>query len=881
MANIDHIAKNFEASAVEARLYKAWQDAGLFSAQVNPEKKPYTIMMPPPNITGQLHMGHALDNGLQDLLIRFRRMQGYETLWQPGTDHAAIATEAKIVAAMKQEGLTKEDLGRDGFLERAWKWRETYGGRIVEQLKRLGCSCDWARERFTMDEGLSDAVLEVFVKLYEKGLIYRGKKMVNWCSTCLTSISDAEVDYEEEASFLWHIRYPLSDGSGELVVATTRPETLLGDTAVAVNPADERYQSLVGKTLELPLMNRSIPIIADDYVELGFGTACVKITPAHDPNDYEIGLRHQLDIIEVMSDDGHINEAGHPYTGLTVMEARKKVVQDLKEQGYLVKEEPYKHKVGSCYRCSTTIEPKLSLQWFVAMEALAKPAIEAVREGKIRFVPERFEKIYYNWMDNIKDWCISRQLWWGHRIPAWTCDDCQELTVSKQTPSACAHCHSPAIHQDEDTLDTWFSSALWPFSTLGWPNEKKDLEYFYPTQVLVTGPDIIFFWVARMIFSSLEQIGEIPFETVYFHGIVRDALGRKMSKSLDNGIDPLREIDQYGADALRYALVDGNAPGSDQRYRDEKVKAGSAFINKVWNAFRFVMQNLDEGFVYQPERIQAERIEDRWILSRYHRLIAEVTQNLERFEFGVALAKINHFIWEEYCDWYIEMVKPRLRDASLSGHETAEQILLYVMEGFLKLLHPFMPFFTEEIYQHLPQHEGYLMVSPWPIEDRAFVDERAEEDMQTLMDLIRQIRNLRLELNVPVSKRAKLYLLTESKRIHEVFATAGEYMERLAGMDELIFCQDKTKLPEKTVSCHLVDAIAHLPLADLIDLEQERKRLSKELAQAQQQVQALRGKLSNQDFVQKAPEQVVEAERRKLEAQEQLVQQLEERLKEV
>ena len=695
------LAKTYDPQSVEDRLYKFWVDGGFFHAEADPEKEPYTIVIPPPNITGQLHMGHALDETLQDILIRFRRMQGRATLWLPGTDHASIATEAKIVAAMAEEGLTKEDLGREKFLERAWDWKRTYGGRIVEQLKKLGSSCDWDRERFTLDEGCNKAVNEVFVRLYEKGLIYRGEKIINWCPHCLTSISEAEVDYEDQPGHFWHIRYPFADGSGYMNIATTRPETLLGDTALAVNPNDERYKDVIGKKVILPIVHREIPVVADDYVEMDFGTGVVKITPAHDPNDFEVGLRHNLEVINVMTDDAKITEDYPKYAGMDRYDARKAIVEDLKAEGALIKVEDYSHNVGACYRCHTTVEPRVSKQWFVKMEPLAKPAIKAVRDGEVKFIPERFDKIYYNWMENIKDWCISRQLWWGHRIPAWYCADCGETIVSKDEPHTCPKCGSAALTRDEDTLDTWFSSALWPFSTLGWPDETNDLKYFYPTNTLVTGYDIIFFWVARMIFSGIEYTGQVPFDTVLIHGIVRDSQGRKMSKSLGNGVDPLVEIEKYGADALRFSLATGNSPGNDMRYIPERVESSRNFANKLWNASRFILMNLpdDQKAPYLPKDLS---LEDKWILSKYNSLVKDVTDNLDKFEIGVAVQKLYDFIWDIFCDWYIELCKVRLNGDDANAADTARAVLVYVMSGMLQLLHPFMPFITEEIWQSLP-----------------------------------------------------------------------------------------------------------------------------------------------------------------------------------
>ena len=750
------LAKQYDPKDVEDRIYKFWLDGKYFHAKCDPEKKPYTIVIPPPNITGQLHMGHALDNTLQDILIRYRRMQGYDALWLPGTDHASIATEAKIVEAMRKEGITKEDIGREGFLKRAWEWKEKFGGRIIEQLKKMGSSCDWDRERFTMDEGCSKAVKEVFVNLYNKGLIYRGERIVNWCPHCLTSISDAEVEYEDQAGHFWHLRYPFKDGSGYLELATTRPETMLGDTAVAVNPNDERYKDIVGKTLILPIVHREIPVIADDYVEMDFGTGCVKITPAHDPNDFEVGLRHNLEVIDTFTDDAHIKPEWGKYAGMDRMEARKAIVEDLEKEGAIVKIEDYSHNVGVCYRCHSSIEPKVSKQWFVKMEPLAKPAIDCVKNGEVKFVPERFDKTYYHWMENIKDWCISRQLWWGHRIPAWYCDDCGEVVVSKETPTACPKCGCTHLTQDPDTLDTWFSSALWPFSTLGWPDKTPELAHYFPTSTLVTGYDIIFFWVARMIFSSVENMHERPFDTVFIHGIVRDAQGRKMSKSLGNGIDPLIVIDEYGADALRFTLATGNSPGNDMRFSDEKVGASRNFANKLWNAARFILMNLgeDEKAPHIPDELA---LEDKWILSLFNKLTKEVTDNLDKFELGIAVQKLCDFIWDVFCDWYIEISKIRLNSGDEKAAQTARDMLVYIMSNTLKLLHPFMPFITEEIWQTLPHDGESIMISEWPVYKDEHNFSVEEQEMDRIMEAVRAIRNRRAEMNVPPSKKAKLY----------------------------------------------------------------------------------------------------------------------------
>ena len=849
--------KIYDPKQFEDRIYKFWNDNGYFRADPNPDKKPYTIVIPPPNITGQLHMGHALDNTLQDILIRFRRMQGYEALWVPGTDHASIATEAKIVAAMKEEGLTKEDVGRDGFLERAWAWKAKYGGRIVEQLKKLGSSCDWSRERFTLDEGCSKAVNEVFVRLYEKGLIYRGERIINWCPNCQTSISDAEVEYAEKAGHFWHLRYPLADGSGYLELATTRPETMMGDTAVAVHPDDERYQHLIGKMLILPLMNREIPIVADTYVDMDFGTGVVKITPAHDPNDFEVGLRHNLPIINIMTDDEHINENGGKYCGMDLMTARKAVVEDLDQSGFLVKVEEHTHNVGECYRCSTTVEPRVSKQWFVKMQPLAEPAIEAVKQGKTKFVPERFDKTFYHWMENIKDWCISRQLWWGHRIPAYYCQDCGEMVVAKEAVTVCPKCGSHHMKQDEDTLDTWFSSALWPFSTLGWPDNTEDLKYFYPTSTLVTGYDIIFFWVARMIFSGVEHMGEVPFDTVLIHGLVRDAQGRKMSKSLGNGIDPMEVIDEFGADALRFMLATGNSPGNDMRYTPERITASRNFANKLWNAARFILMNLSEGTdkVELPSELLAE---DKWVLSKYNNLIREVTANLEKFELGIAVQKLYDFIWDILCDWYIELTKARLN----AGGETslnAQKVLVYVMSNTLKLLHPFMPFITEEIWQALPHEGDSIMIAKYPEYDPALSFEKEEADFERVMEAIRTIRNARAEKNIPPSKKAAVYVETP---FEAVFSNAAPFFERLASASELIVGKDFDlgNTMQLVTDC----ARIFIPMGDLIDIEKELERLNKEKASCEKDIQFLNGKLSNEKFVSKAPEAVVAQEKEKL-----------------
>ena len=852
------LEKLYDPKNVEDRIYKSWLDGKYFHAKCEMDKPTYTIVIPPPNITGQLHMGHALDNTLQDILIRYKRMAGFDTLWLPGTDHASIATEAKIVEAMRKEGISKEDLGREGFLERAWEWKRQYGGRIIEQLKKLGSSCDWDRERFTLDEGCNKAVKEVFVRLYEKGLIYRGERIVNWCPVCLTSISDAEVEYEEQAGHFWHLRYPLKDGSGYLELATTRPETMLGDTAVAVHPDDERYKHLVGKTLILPILHREIPIVADEYVEPEFGTGCVKITPAHDPNDFEVGLRHNLPVIDTFTDDAHIAEGYGKYSGMDRFEARKAIVADLEAEGALIKTENYSHNVGTCYRCHATIEPKVSMQWFVKMEPLAKPAIEAVRSGETKFVPERFDKIYFHWMENIKDWCISRQLWWGHRIPAWYCADCGEVIVAKDEPCKCSKCGSEKLSQDPDTLDTWFSSALWPFSTLGWPENTADLQHYFPTNTLVTGYDIIFFWVARMIFSSCEHMGKAPFDTVLIHGLVRDAQGRKMSKSLGNGIDPLEIIDKYGADALRFTLATGNSPGNDMRFSDEKVEASRNFANKLWNAARFVLMNLagDEPAPYLPEKLA---LEDKWVLTKFNTVVREVTDNLEKYELGIAVQKLYDFIWDILCDWYIEICKIRLSSEDVELKKTARAVLVYVMSNTLKLLHPFMPFITEEIWQTLPHDGESIMVSPWPVYDESYVFFKDEENMEHIMTAVRAVRNRRAEMNVPPSKKASLDIVT--KEI-DLFADSAKYFQRLASATSLRVSDDESVFElDGSVSVVTDVATIYLPMAELVDFEAERKRLNKELEEVEKKLAQINGKLNNQGFLAKAPANVIEEQK--------------------
>ncbi len=863
--------KLYDPQKVEDRIYDFWVDKRYFHAEVDETKKPYTIVIPPPNITGQLHMGHALDNTLQDILIRYKRMQGFSTLWLPGTDHASIATEAKIVEAMRKEGISKEEIGREAFLERAWDWKAKYGGRIIEQLKKMGSSCDWERERFTLDEGCSKAVNEVFVNLYNKGLIYRGERIINWCPVCKTSISDAEVEYSEQDGFFWHIKYPLSDGSGYLELATTRPETMLGDTAVAVNPNDERYKHLVGKTLTLPIVNKEIPIVADDYVEMDFGTGVVKITPAHDPNDFEVGLRHNLPIINVMNEDATMNELAGEYKGLDRYEARKLIVKKLEELGLLVKTEPHAHNVGECYRCSTTVEPRVSKQWFVKMEPLAKPAIEAVQSGKTKFIPERFDKIYFHWMENIRDWCISRQLWWGHRIPAYYCDQCGETVVSKEAPTVCPKCGCTHLTQDEDTLDTWFSSALWPFSTLGWPEKTEELKYFYPTNTLVTGYDIIFFWVARMMFSGIEHMGDVPFDTVLIHGLVRDEQGRKMSKSLGNGIDPLEMIDVYGADALRLTLATGNSPGNDMRFSEKKITASRNFANKLWNASRFILMNLSDSVTAElPATLTTE---DKWFISKYNSLVKEVTENIDRYELGIAVQKLYDFIWDIMCDWFIEITKPRMQEGGETA-ENAQRVLVYVMSGTLKLLHPFMPFITEEIWQALPHEGESIMVSQWPQYDEKLNFKKEEAEFEILMDAIKAIRNTRSQMNVPPSKKADLFIETAHK---EIFENGKKFLERLASAAE-VHIGDRFDM-DGAVQVIANGSKTLIPMDELVDKEKERARLEKEKAACEKDFAMISGKLSNQGFLAKAPQAVVDGEKAKLEKIKEKMKLIEEGLK--
>ena len=870
----------FEPKTFEEEIYKNWNEKGYFKPSDDKTKKPYTIVIPPPNITGKLHMGHALDNTLQDILIRYKRMQGFNTLWVPGTDHASIATEAKIVEKLKAEGITKEDLGRDGFLKRAWEWKEEYGGTILNQLKKLGCSCDWSRERFTMDEGLSNAVTEVFIDLYNKGLIYKGKRMINWCPYCNTSISDAEVEYEEEPTHLWHVKYPVKGEEGKFViVATTRPETMLGDTGVAVHPDDERYKDLVGKTVILPIMNKEIPIIADEFVEKEFGTGAVKLTPAHDPNDYQAALKHNLEIIPVFDEEFKMNNLVPEYKGMDMYEAREKIVERLQKEGYLVKIEDYTHNVGKCYRCHHTIEPHISEQWFVKMEPLAKPAIEAVRTGKVEFVPERFDKIYYNWMENIQDWCISRQLWWGHRIPAYYCQECGEVIVSKEEPHKCTKCGSANLKQDEDTLDTWFSSALWPFSTLGWPEQTEDYKYFYPTSTLVTGYDIIFFWVARMIFSALEHTGQVPFDKVFIHGIVRDSLGRKMSKSLGNGIDPLEIIAKYGTDALRFSLVLGISPGNDIRYMPEKLESASNFANKLWNASKFVLSNMPEDGSKLAEDKLPENLcyEDKWILSKLNKLVKEVTNNLENFELGIATQKVYDFIWNEFCDWYIEMVKSRLYDENCTTKFAAQYTLNKVLKDSLKLLHPVMPFVTEKIYMQLYHNDESIMISKWPEYTESLSFEKEEEQIEKLKTIIVGIRNLRTNLNVHPSKKSKLIFVT--KTANDMLKESSAMIQKLGFANEIDIQENKENIPQNAMSV-LADGIeVYIPFEELVDLEAEKQRLQGEREKLLSEVARGEKMLSNPGFVNKAPEAKINEEKAKLAKYKEMLEKVEERIK--
>ena len=875
------LAKTYDPKGIEDRLYEKWESNGYFHAKVDRSKKPFTIVMPPPNITGQLHMGHALDNTMQDILIRYKRMQGYNALWQPGTDHASIATEVKVIQSLKEQGIDKADLTREEFLEKCWEWREEYGGRIVKQLRKLGSSADWERERFTMDEGCSHAVQDVFIKLYKKGWIYKGSRIVNWCPVCKTSISDAEVEHEDQDGFFWHINYPVVGEEGRFVeIATTRPETLFGDTAVAVNPDDERYQDIIGKMLVLPTTGREIPVIADSYVDKEFGTGCVKITPAHDPNDFEVGKRHNLEEIIVINDDATMNEKAGKYVGMDRYECRKALVADLEEMGLLVKVVPHSHNVGTHDRCHTTVEPMIKQQWFVKMDEMIKPAVEGVKNGEIKLLPKRMEKTYFNWTDNIRDWCISRQLWWGHRIPAWYCDDCGEMVVSIENPGVCPKCGCKHMTQDEDTLDTWFSSALWPFSTLGWPEKTEDLDYFYPNDVLVTGYDIIFFWVIRMIFSGYEQMGEAPFHTVLFHGLVRDSQGRKMSKSLGNGIDPLEVIDKYGADALRLTLITGNAPGNDMRFYWERVEASRNFANKVWNASRFILMNLDGKELTKPENGQLEAA-DKWIISKLNTLIAEQTANMDKFELGIAVQKVYDFIWDEFCDWYIEIVKPRIYayEENQISSNAALWTLKTVLSDALKLLHPFMPFITEEIFTALNPEVETIMLADWPVAMDANSFAKEEQMIEHLKDLVRGVRNVRTQMDVPVSRKAKLFITSDQAEVREVFELLkGSYMT-LASASEVVVQEGKDGIGDDAVSVVIPDAVIYMPLEDLVDFEKEKERLLKEKKRLEGELKRSENMLSNEKFISKAPAAKIEEEKAKQQKYQQMMAQVEERLR--
>ena len=873
------LAKTYDPKGIEDRLYQKWLDNKYFHAEVDRSKKPFTIVMPPPNVTGQLHMGHALDNTMQDILIRYKRMQGYEALWQPGTDHAAIATEVKVIAKLKEQGIEKEDIGREEFLKHAWAWKDEYGSRIINQLKKLGASADWDRERFTMDEGCSKAVEEVFMRLYKKGFIYKGSRIINWCPVCQTSISDAEVEHVEQEGHFWHINYPIVGEEGKFVeIATTRPETLLGDTAVAVNPEDERYKHLIGKMLKLPLTDREIPVIADAYVDKEFGTGCVKITPAHDPNDFEVGKRHNLPEINILKDDGTINEKGGKYAGMDRYEARKAMVAELDAQGLLVKVVPHTHSVGTHDRCHTTVEPMIKQQWFVKMEEMAKPAIEALKKGDLNFVPDRFDKTYLNWLENIHDWCISRQLWWGHRIPAYYCDDCGEIVVAKEMPEKCPKCGCTHLTQDPDTLDTWFSSALWPFSTLGWPDKTPELEYFYPTDVLVTGYDIIFFWVIRMVFSALEQTGEVPFHHVLIHGLVRDSLGRKMSKSLGNGIDPLEIIDQYGADALRLTLMTGNAPGNDMRFYMERVEASRNFANKVWNASRFIMMNLEKAEV--PETIDTKDLTgaDKWILSKVNTLAKEVTDLLDKYELGIAVQKVYDFIWEEFCDWYIEMVKPRLYSETDTTKAAALWTLKTVLGNALKLLHPYMPFITEEIYCTLCPEEESIMISKWPEYTEEWNFQKEEQEVETIKEAVRAIRNVRTGMNVPPSKKAQVYVVSEDEEVRGIFENGRIFFATLGYASEVHVQADKAGIGEDAVSAVIHKAVIYMPFAELVDIEKEIERLKKEEERLTKELARVNGMLGNEKFVSRAPQAKIDEEKGKLKKYSEMMEQVKERL---
>ncbi len=871
------LAKTYDPKGMEDRIYKDWMEKKYFHAETDRSRKPFTIVMPPPNITGKLHMGHALDNTLQDILIRYKRMQGYNALWVPGTDHASISTEVKVINQLKKEGIDKNELGREGFLKRTWQWREEYGHTIVEQLKKIGSSCDWDRERFTMDEGCSKAVQEVFLRLYKKGYIYKGSRIINWCPVCKTSISDAEVEHEEQAGHFWHINYPIKGSDKFVEIATTRPETMLGDTALAVNPDDERYQDIIGKTVILPLVGREIPVIADSYVDREFGTGVVKITPAHDPNDFEVGKRHNLPEINILNDDATINENGGKYAGMDRYEARKLMVKELEEQGLLVKVEDHAHNVGTHDRCGTTVEPLIKQQWFVKMEEMAKPAIEAVKNGDLTFVPERFDKTYLHWLENIRDWCISRQLWWGHRIPAYYCDDCGEIVVDKEMPKVCPKCGGTHFTQDPDTLDTWFSSALWPFSTLGWPDKTEDLDYFYPTDVLVTGYDIIFFWVIRMVFSGYEQTGKCPFHHVLIHGLVRDSLGRKMSKSLGNGIDPLEIIDQYGADALRFTLVTGNAPGNDMRFYMERVEASRNFANKIWNASRFIMMNIEKAEV--PADLNPAELTgaDKWILSKVNALAQDVTVNMDKFELGIAVQKLYDFIWEEFCDWYIEMVKPRLYSEEDETKAAALWTLKTVLTNALKLLHPYMPFITEEIFRNLTGEES-IMISSWPEykEEWNFAEEEA--GVELIKEAVRAIRNVRSSMNVPPSKKAQVFVVSENERVRGIFEGSSRFFATLAYASQVTVQTDKTGIGEDAVSALIPEAAVYMPFAELVDLEKEVERLKKEEERLTKELARVNGMLNNEKFMSKAPQSKVDEEKEKLAKYSQMMAQVKEHL---
>ena len=873
------LAKTYDPKAIEEKLYERWCENKYFHAEVDRSRKPFTTVMPPPNITGKLHMGHALDNTLQDILIRYKRMQGYNALWIPGTDHAAISTEVKVTNQLKEEGIDKKELGREGFLERTWQWKEEYAGTIENQLKKLGISCDWDRERFTMDEGCSKAVEEVFIKLYEKGYIYKGSRIINWCPKCKTSLSDAEVEHEEQAGNFWHIKYPIVGTDRFLEIATTRPETMLGDTAIAVHPDDERYKDIVGKNVLLPLVNKEIPVVADYYVDKEFGTGAVKITPAHDPNDFEVGKRHNLEEINIMNDDATINEKGGKYAGMDRYEARKAIVEDLKEQGYLVEIEPHSHNVGTHDRCGTTVEPLIKQQWFVKMEELAKPAIEALKTGELKFVPERFNKIYLHWLENIKDWCISRQIWWGHRIPAYYCDECGDFVVAREMPETCPHCGCTHFTQDEDTLDTWFSSALWPFSTLGWPDKTEDLDYFYPTDVLVTGYDIIFFWVIRMVFSGYEHTGKSPFHTVLIHGLVRDSQGRKMSKSLGNGIDPLEVIDQYGCDALRLTLVTGNAPGNDMRFYHERVESSRNFANKVWNASRFIMMNMEKNVVEEPEDFVLKPA-DRWILSKVNSLTKEMTENMDKFELGIAVQKVHDFIWDEFCDWYVEIAKYRIYHAEEDSQSAncALWVLKTVLGQALKLLHPFMPFITEEIYGALVPEEESLMMSSWPVYREDWEFPYATEVMEHVKAITRGIRNMRAEMNVPNNKRTKVYIISSDSKLLTALEVFKESVKPLMLANDIILHYEKKDVADDAVSIVVPGATVYLPLEDLVDFEQERERLKKEEERLNSEIKRAQGMLANERFTSKAPADKVQAERDKLEKYTKMLEQVKERI---